>query len=305
MISLRYHAVSIAAVFLALAVGVVLGASGLSDRLLSAVSADRDTLSTQVAQLGAQRDSLLDQQAAADQFAARIGPAAVRGTLTGRSVAIVQAGGDDADAESVIRLVGQAGGTVTGTITLTNAVGDPARSDQLNDLAARLLPAGAQLPAASDTGSLAGGLLGSVMTTKRGTPTPQQASGVWTGLTDAGFLKPGTAPGPADLIVVLTGGALQGVDAGDSAAITARLAAQLDRMGSGAVLAGRDGSAGATGPIGVARASGGSTAGLSTVDDVQTGSGRVATVLALSEQLNGKAGSYGSDRSASNGAAPA
>jgi hypothetical protein len=304
VISLKYHAVSLAAVFLALAVGVVLGASGLSDRLLSAVSQDRDSLSTQVDTLTAQRDGLLDQQAAADQFAARIGPAAVAGLLAGRSVSIVQAGGDKSDQEAVIRLIGQAGGTVTGSITLTDAVSDPARSDQLNELAARLLPAGAQLPAASDTGSLAGGLLGSVMTSKNATAAGQ-AGAVWTGLADAGFVQPGTAPGPADMIVVLTGGAQQGGDAGDSAAVIARLAAELDRSGSGAVLAGREGSASATGPIGVARAAGGATAGLSTVDDVQTGSGRIATVLALKEQLGGKAGNYGADRTATGGAVPA
>ena len=45
MISLRYHAVSIAAVFLALAVGVFLGASGLSDRVLSATTSARRSTS--------------------------------------------------------------------------------------------------------------------------------------------------------------------------------------------------------------------------------------------------------------------
>ncbi len=45
MISLRYHVVSIAAVFLALAVGVVLGVErACRDRLLSAVSAEADDL---------------------------------------------------------------------------------------------------------------------------------------------------------------------------------------------------------------------------------------------------------------------
>jgi hypothetical protein len=62
MISLRYHAVSIAAVFLALAVGVVLGASGVSDRVLAAVSTQRDDLSGQVAHLTAERDGLPGQQ---------------------------------------------------------------------------------------------------------------------------------------------------------------------------------------------------------------------------------------------------
>ena len=58
MISLRYHAVSIAAVFLALAMGVVLGASGVSDRVLSAVSSQRDDLGVQVTRLSAERDAL-------------------------------------------------------------------------------------------------------------------------------------------------------------------------------------------------------------------------------------------------------
>ncbi|WP_297492622.1 copper transporter [Pseudonocardia sp.] len=304
MISMRYHAISIAAVFLALAVGVVLGASGLSDRLLSAVSAQRDDLGTQVTRLTAERDALVAQQGAADQFAARVGPAAVSGLLANKTVALVDAGGSRADADAVADLVGQAGGKVTGTVALTDAVGDPARADQLNELTSRLLPAGAQLPAASDTGSLVGGLLSGVLVKGGGQVTPDQATAVLSGLTGAGFVTPGTAPQPADLVVVLTGGALEGVDAGDAAAVTARLAAQLDRSGAGAVLAGREGSAGSTGPVGVARADGPSTAGLSTIDDVQTGSGRVATVLALKEQLDGKAGSYGSAENAKGGAAP-
>ena len=119
------------------------------------------------------------------------------------------------------------------------------------------------------------------------------ADSVLTGLTSAGFVRPGTLPGAANLVLVLTGGAQDGVDAADSAAVYARLAAQLDLAGAGAVLAGRSGSAGATGAVGVARADPDVVARLSTVDDVQSGAGRVAAVLALHEQLDGRAGSYG------------
>jgi outer membrane murein-binding lipoprotein Lpp len=77
MISLRYHAVSIAAVFLALAVGVVLGSAGVSDRLLSAVSTEADDLAAQVQTLRAERDALAAAQRASDEFAQRTGPAAV------------------------------------------------------------------------------------------------------------------------------------------------------------------------------------------------------------------------------------
>jgi outer membrane murein-binding lipoprotein Lpp len=159
VISLRYHAVSIAAVFLALAVGVVLGASGVSDRVLAAVSSQRDDLGVQVTRLSAERDALAAQDRAADEFASRVGPAAVRGLLARQTVALVVAGADVQDRDGVTGLIEQAGGTVTAQVELTDAVGDPARADQLRELTSQLLPTGAQLPAASDTGSLVGGLL--------------------------------------------------------------------------------------------------------------------------------------------------
>jgi outer membrane murein-binding lipoprotein Lpp len=307
VISLRYHAVSIAAIFLALAVGVVLGSGGVSERVLGAVSTQRDDLGAEVARLSAERADLAAQQRAADEFAARVGPAAVRGLLTDQTVALVLAGADSQDTDAVTGLIQQAGGTVTGRLELTDAVGDPARGDQLRELTSQLLPAGAQLPAASDTGSLVGGLLGGVILAKDGKPqiSGDDAASVLTGLTSAGFVRPGDAPGAARLVLVLTGGALPGVDAADSAAVYARLAAELDRAGGGAVLAGRSGSAEATGAVGVARADPQVVAGLSTVDDVQGGSGRVAAVLALRGQLDGRAGRYGSGIGAADGAAPA
>ncbi len=302
MISLRYHAISIAAVFLALAVGVVLGASGVSERLLGAVTTRAADLDGQVRTLATQRDALAASGRASEEFAQRIGPAAVRGLLPGKTVSLVTTGDDRADRDAVTALITAAGATVTGQVALTDAVGDPARADQLRELTARLLPTGAQLPAASDTGSLLGGLLGGVLLKPDGAAG---ADAMLTGLAAAGFVDPGDAPAPADLVLVLTGGALAGIDAGDAAAVTARLAAQLDRAGDGAVLAGRTGSADATGAVGVARADPAITAGLSTVDDVQTGSGRVSAILALREQLDGRAGRYGTAVTAADGAAPA
>jgi hypothetical protein len=302
MISLRYHIVSLAAAFLALAVGVVLGASGVSDRLLSAVVTRSEDLGGQVQALTVQRDELAVAQRGAEEFAARIGPAAVRGLLVGRSVSLVDLGGDPADRDAVVALIGTSGANLAGEVDLTPAVVDPARADQLRELTAQLLPAGAQLPAATDTGTLAGGLLGGVLTGPGAKPDARDA--VLAGLAAAGFVVPGPAPSAADLVLVLTGGALDGVDASESAAVTARLAAQLDRTGAGAVLAGRTGSADATGAVGVARADPGITAGLSTVDDVDEGAGRVSAVLALREQLDGRAGRYGSAVTAADGASP-
>jgi outer membrane murein-binding lipoprotein Lpp len=306
VISLRYHVVSLGAVFLALAVGLVLGAGGVSDRLLGAVATKADGLTGQVQQLTAQRDALAAAGRADDEFARRVAPAAVRGVLQGQTVALVTAGADDPTRNALVELLRQAGATVTGTVGLTAAVTDPARADQLRQLTATLLPAGAQLPAASDTGSLLGGLLGGVLTGPSGQApvTGPQAEGVLNGLSSAGFIAPGPPPGPAGLVLVLTGGAFAGVDAGDGAAVVMRMAAQLDHAGRGAVLVGGAGSADVTGAVGVARADPTVTAALSTVDNAETGAGQISVVLALREQVDGHAGRYGTAGSAADGAAP-
>jgi outer membrane murein-binding lipoprotein Lpp len=201
LITLRYHALSIAAVFLALAVGVVLGAGGVSDRLLSSASRQADGLEGQVHTLTAERDGLVAAQRGADDFAARIGPVAVRGLLDKKKVAFVTVGAEPADRDALVKLIGDAGGSVSGELALTPAVGDPARADQLRELTSQLLPTGAQLPAASDTGSLVGGLLGGVLLGSEVDATATDS--VLSGLTAAGFVVPGDqstggapSPGP-------------------------------------------------------------------------------------------------------------
>jgi copper transport outer membrane protein MctB len=296
VISLRYHVISIAAVFLALALGVVLGSTAISDRLLSGLSSNRDELGRQVSDLEAQSNGLRARLADANIFSAAVAPRAVAGTLRGRTVVLVTtADADPADRDAVTALLGNAGAAVTGE--LTQAFTDPSRSDQLSELTTRLLPAGLRLPTAPDAGTLAGGLLGSVLLTNpqsgKAQATPAETTAVIAGLGDGGFIRTGQQVRPAQLVVVLTGGASSGDGSGDRAGILARFATQLDRSGLGAVLAGRPGSAEGNGPIGVVRADTAATSVLSTVDDVSTAAGQVVTVLALAEQAEGRAGRYG------------
>jgi outer membrane murein-binding lipoprotein Lpp len=297
--TLRYHVISLVAVFLALAVGVVLGSTSVSQRLLSVVAGDRSSLANQVDQLSAQRDQLAADQRASNAFGAAIAATVVKGQLTGHKVVLVVAPGTDpSDRDAMRTLLAESGASLTGELDLTDAIADPARADALRDLTTRLLPAGAQLPSATDSGGLVGGLLGSVLLLKPGsnqpTAVPAQATAALTGLSQAGFVAPGAQPTPAQLVVVLTGGAMTGADAPERAATVARMASELDLASGGAVLAGRTGSDAATGPVGVVRADNTVSAKLSTVDDVQEASGRVAAIFALREQAEGKAGQYGS-----------
>ncbi|MFN2496664.1 MAG: copper transporter [Pseudonocardiaceae bacterium] len=307
MISLRYHVVTLAAFFLALALGVVLGSTALSDRLLSGLSADRDELGRQVSDLQAERNGLRTALADANAFTLAAGPRVVRDTLAGRSVLLVTtADAEPADRDALAALLGNAGATITGEVQLTDAFSDPSRADQLSELATRLVPAGTVLPTTADAGTLAGGLLGSLLLVdpRTGQPraTPAETTAALTGFGAGGFLRVGPQTRPAQLAVVLIGGPSSGPSSGeasgDRAGMVARFATQLDHSGAGAVLTGRPGSAADNGPIGVVRADTAATAVLSTVDDVSTAAGRVVTVLALAEQAQGRAGRYGTASSA-------
>ncbi|SHG64603.1 copper transporter [Streptoalloteichus hindustanus] len=298
MITLRYHVVSIASVFLALALGVVLGSSAVGGRLLSGLAGDRDALGRQVADLEAERNALNAQLDAADRFGTAVGPAAVRGLLDKRTVVLVSTvDASPSDRDALVGLVRTAGATVTGELQLTDTFTDPDKADQLRQLVTRLLPAGARLPTASDPGTLAGGLVGPLVLLNKDNNQPQakpeEAAAALRALADGGFAKIAGDLRPAQLAVVLTGGRTSGDAAGDRAATVARFATQLDRSGAGAVLAGRSGSADGVGPVGVVRADTAASSVLSSVDNVDTAAGRVVAVLALRQELEGRSGRYG------------
>jgi outer membrane murein-binding lipoprotein Lpp len=298
VISLRYHIISITACFLALAIGVVLGSTALNGSLLSGLSDQKKDLGTQVSDLEAQRNALNARLADADSFSGAMGPKIVAGQLDKRSVVLVTT--EDArpsDRDALKQLIAQAGASVTGEVQLTESFADPAKSDQLRDVVTRLQPAGSTFPTAGDPGTLAGALLGSTLLLNKDSAkpqsTPDELAAALGGLTDGGFVKPSQNVKPAQLAVVLMGTQATGDGAGDRASTLARFASQLDRTGAGTVLAGDPGSAEGTGAIGVVRADTSATSILSTVDNVDSSAGRISTILALKEQLDGASGRYG------------
>ncbi|MCD2187317.1 copper transporter [Actinomycetospora soli] len=290
MISFRYHIVSLCAVVLALALGVVLGASSLSQTMLGALSSDRADLSGQVGTLTAERDTARAQQSAADRVLAGTAPALVGGALRDRTVVLLAApDADPADLDALTGLVGQAGGRVTGTLSLTDAMLAPDRADALRTLVTRVLPAGVQLPSTTDVGTLTGSLLGSLVTTGRGpSSSPAEVGTAFTALADGGFLAPGAAPAPAQLALVVGGTAAPAPDAAGRSATLARLAAGVHAGGAGTVLATRS----ADGAVAVVRGDQ-ALRGVSTVDGVGATAGRLAAVLAAAEQAAGRSGAYG------------
>lgn len=294
MITLRHHIISLAAVFLALAVGVVLGSGVLNDTMRTGVSEGKAALQKQAGSLTDEKDTLAGRLKAADQFDAQISGRVVRDALAGKSVVVFRTpDASDDDVDAVAALVGQAGGTVTGTAALTDAFVDATDAEKLRSVVnSPIVPAGTQLNTAlADQSSQAGDLVGLAVLINRDpkiAPVDDPARDAVLGaLRDTGFITYDRV-GAADTALVITGGALAD-DAGSRGLTVARFAAGLAPHGSGTVLAGRDGSAGGVSAVAVTRNDAALAGAVTTVDDIGTESGRITTILALQALIAGSA----------------
>jgi len=116
----RYHALSLAAVLLALAVGVVIGvAIGDSNLVSSAKSGIVHDLSSEVSGAQHQAEQLRTQLSNEEAFANDLYPIAVHGLLGGRSVGLVFLGAPSNGVNGFVRAaVTQAGGDLTSVVAV-------------------------------------------------------------------------------------------------------------------------------------------------------------------------------------------
>jgi len=301
----RVVIVSVASAVLTFAAGLVLGSGTVAVPGLAQRGQDSE-LRAQIDDLTAEKKALTERLSATQDFDSRISGKVVGGTLAGKSVVLVRTpDADEADIESVMDLIGRAGGSVTGTVSLTDEFVEANSAEKLDSVVnSPIVPAGTQLDTGLTEGTAqAGDLLGIVLLNAPdpAAPTVDDAARdtVLATLRDTGFLRYGELSGPADTAVVLTGGALP-EDAGNRGLSVARLASGLGRHGSGTVLAGRTGSGSGVAAVAIARADPGISGDLSTVDDVDVEAGRITVVLALQALLDGaQPGSYGAGPGAS------
>jgi hypothetical protein len=307
MISLRSHAISLAAVFLALAIGIAVGSGLLSDTVLSGLRDDKREMQTQIETLTGDKNALNEKLSAAGDFDAQMAPRIVRDAMKDKTVVLFRApDASDDDVVTAGKLVDQAGGTVTGTVGLTEEFVEANSAEKLLSVVnSPIVPAGAQLSTKTvDQGSQAGDLLGiALLANKDPRVAPvddAQRAAVLSALRDTGFITyDDDRLGAANTALIVTGGAL-GEDAGNRGATVARFAAGLAPHGSGTVLAGRDGCASGTAAVAVARSDSALTAAYTTVDDIDSESGRITAVLALSDLIRGGApGRFGIGQGAS------
>jgi len=332
MIDFRYHLVSLVSVFLALSVEIALGAGPLKDPISEGLSQsvqglrqDRDSLRDQLntAQAGSRNR---------DTFITDVQDRLVAGQLQGRSVVLLTLPGADADAVGPLtEAVAAAGGRLTGRVDVQDAWADPASRSARDTAIADLrksaggtsgTSAGASRtpspspspsptasgPAGSASDTAAAEVLAHVLVTTDPSPAerPDETSRtLLDGLEHAGLVNVnGDIPGRANAVVILAPGvatAVQGAavptptpsPSPDGTPAWMALASVLDADSSGAVVVGPASSATSGGILAAVRAQQPLAAAVSTVDTGGTPMGDVTTVLALREQQQGSAGSYG------------
>lgn len=303
MIDFRYHLVSLVAVFMALATGILVGSSLLNQSL---IDSQRSTISSQNAEKEALRrslDSSRDQIGFRDEYLSTVDEDLVGLRLAGQRIVLIGTpgvrGGDvDALEDTLIT----AGADITGRVAIDEdffATGDDPRAMAVRGEARDAIVGRHQIPGVivDSSAQIADSYLAAALLSRGpGRALNPGAEALLDDLDKAGLLDIGDLETVADLAVVVVGPtpdeALSETDRVRRGLVG--LAAALDATGRGVVVSGPL-SAAVGGALDGIREASATSDTVSTVDTVDSVFGRVATALALVEQLNGKAGHYGSN----------
>ncbi|MER6514005.1 copper transporter [Nonomuraea sp. NPDC001636] len=306
MIDFRYHVVSIVAIFLALAVGIVLGTTLLQEPAVKSAQEISAQLTKTKDELRVQIDQLQGREAGNDAFVTSVTPKLVAGELTGQRVLLVEAPGSSTTfREAEQQVLEEAGAEVSGRVTLTEKFFDPDRSGVLDGLVNQLKPVDMVFPSTATVWDKAGALLASTLLTtdqaQAGTPNAATAA-VISGFEAGGLVSTDGDPAKRAMLAVMFAPekAYEGEQAETQLGALVSVADRLDAAGKGAVLAGSAANTAVTGgAVSALRDDGDVAKRVSSVDTVDMPTGRVVVVYALREQLSGRAGQYGIGKGAS------
>ena len=324
MIDFRYHLVSIVAVFLALAIGIVLGSTELQGPVYNALSSTTGKLQNELGQVSSQRDAAVQQADLGQSYAQAVEPLVLRDLLAGQRLLIVTEPGASAPAVAgITAAAADAGATVTGQIALQNKFFDTSATtlDSLNQVnldiaqhAGIALDTGeppqqqaAQVIASEiltkSSGSQAGQQAGAPQTSSGPESDAQSMLGAYANL---GFLTTtGQPDAQATLAVIVTPQNAPSDGTADPLdTMVVYVSQELAAASLATVVAGTSAGSGAGSPIAVVRSNNVSSQ-VSTVDDADLVTGQTVVIQALAALLNGgKAGSYGFTANGAGSVAP-
>jgi hypothetical protein len=324
VIDFRYHLVSIVAVFLALALGIVLGSTELQPAAYNFLNSTSAKLQNQLDQAASQRDVAEQQASQGEQYAQAVEPTVLHDLLTGQRLLIVTEPGAQSSVVSGISTAAiDAGATVTGQINLQPKFFDTSGTaqDSLNQTTQDVAQtASIQLDTSATYQQQAAQVIASeILTTASGAPasgSPGSRSGGGDQSANAAtmlqayaasqFLSTtGQPAAPATLAIVVTPQNAPSDGSADQLdQVLIPLVQELAAKSSATVVVGSSAGSGPGSPIAVLRSNDVSNQ-VSTVDDADLVSGQTVAIQALAARLaGGKAGSYGFTANGASAIAP-
>jgi hypothetical protein len=323
VIDFRYHLVSIVAVFLALAIGIVLGSTELQGPAYNFLDRTTAKLQSELGQATSQRDAAQQQATQDELYAQAVEPAVLRGLLTGRRLLIVtEPGAQPSVVSGIITAANDAGAAVTGQINLAPKFFDTSGTtqDSLNqttldvarttnitlDTSATYPQQAAQVIASEILTTSAGSTSGSAGSQSAGGDQSTNAGTMLQAYAASQFLSTTGQPAtPATLAIVVTPQNAPSDGSADQLdQVLIPLVQELAAKSAATVVAGSSSGSGAGSPIAVLRSNNVSNQ-VSTVDDADLVSGQTVAIQALAARLaTGKTGSYGFTANGATAVAP-
>jgi hypothetical protein len=310
VIDFRYHLVSIIAVFFALAVGIVLGAGPLGERVDADLPDQLNSMREQNGQLQEQIRGLESIQEYRDGFIEVVTPEIVSGRLDNRDVVVMAMPNADGDiVAAVAETLREAGAEVTASVQVDSSWTDAESEAALDALAAGLVSTGITIPEDGDGYDRGAALLAQAflispeeVTLEEGLPNSideltvglnrQIDEEIVIGLSEAGFIGVDGDPDRKAELAVVVAGPLVAEDSAIPVEPLVTVVRALEEAGAGTVVAGPPlDSEGELIPT--IRGDGDLAEQVSTVDAADLLVGRVAVVFAILEQESGDAGQYG------------
>jgi Copper transport outer membrane protein, MctB len=315
LIDFRYHLVSIVAVFLALAIGIVLGSTELQGPTYNLLNQTTAKLQNEYDQASSQRDAAQQQANLGENYAQAVQPVVLHNLLAGQRLLIVTEPGAPASVVTAISSAAtqDAGATVTGQVALQSKFFDDSDTtlaglNQTNLAMAQadsiVLNTGTtyqQQAAQVIASEILAKTLGQSGTTSSAAEQATNAQTMLSAYANEGFLTTSGQPSTRATLAVLV--TAQSAPSGGSAdqldQILVPVAEELAANSSATVATGVTADSGAGSPIAVLRGSSAASK-VSTVDNADLVVGQSVVVQALATLLEGGSpGSYGIESGAS------
>lgn len=299
MINFRYHVVSLTAVFLALAIGLVVGTAALNGPVADSLKENVNALSKANQQMRQQVNNMEEELAREEDFAAEIAAVVLPGKLAGKRVLVISLPTGRDHTEGVVKMLQLGGADVVGRIDLQDKFINPENNNELLELAVT-----AARPTSASTANLPGNghgvetssaLLASVLLDRApGAAAVSEADrrAVLAAYTNANYLTTAErVSASAEAVVIVSGQPYVDKDSAKKDESVVKVAEQFDR--TGAIVVAGTGSDGGN-LVALVRGDAVLAGSISTVDNANTVQGQLVTSLALVQQLTEKkAGHYG------------